>query len=160
VQQGTTARPTNYWLSVSAQTTAGAQLLFGWHTSSDSYNDIAVWGNAPFPAAWNTLIDPQGIPLSLAFKVTTPTNPPCPPGTIICPPNKTVECGSSWNFDDPRATNACCGTNVTLIILGTTTNGTPCTALPATAPQKPLPRPRSRLESARQLHPLGGLHDR
>jgi len=30
----------------------------------------------------------------------------------------------SWIFDDPRATNACCGTNVSLIIIGTTTNGT------------------------------------
>jgi hypothetical protein len=123
VQQGTTANPTNYWLSVNAQTTAGSQLLFGWHTSYEYYNDTAVWGPAPSPAAWNTLNDLQGVPLSLAFKLTTPTNPPCPPGTIICPPNKTVECGTAWNFDDPQATNPCCGSNVTLVILNTQTNG-------------------------------------
>jgi hypothetical protein len=123
VQQGTAAMPTNYWLSVNARTATGSQLLFGWHTSFDHYNDIAVWGNAPFPAAWNPMFDLQGNPLSLAFKVTTQTNP-CPPGTIICPTNKTVECGSVWNFDDPRATNACCGTNVTLTVINTTTNGT------------------------------------
>jgi hypothetical protein len=123
-QQGTTAMPTNYWLSVNAQTIAGSQMLFGWHTSYEYYNDTAVWGIAPAPAAWNTLIDLQGVPLSMAFKVTTPTNSPCPPGTIICSADKTVECGSTWNFDDPRATNACCGTNMTLIIVNTTTNGT------------------------------------
>ena len=122
-QQGTTAAPTNYWLSVNAQTTAGAQMLFGWHTSYEFYNDVAVWGTAPFPAAWNTLFDLQGIPLSMAFKLNTVTNSPCPPGTIICPPNKTVECGSNWTFDDPQTTNACCGTNMTLTILNTTTNG-------------------------------------
>jgi hypothetical protein len=68
------------------------------------------------------MVNPQGVPISLAFKVTTPTNQ-CPT-TIICPPAKTVECGTPWNFDDPQATNACCGTNVTLTILNTVTNGT------------------------------------
>jgi hypothetical protein len=76
VQEGTAEWPTNYWLSVSTQTTDGAQLLFGWHTSTDSDNYPAVQGNAPFPVAWNTLIDSQGAPLTLAFKVTTPANNP------------------------------------------------------------------------------------
>jgi hypothetical protein len=123
VQQGTATATTNYWLSVSAQTAAGSQQLFGWHTSYEYYNDTAVWGNGPMPPTWTPMTDPQGIPLSMAFKVTTPTNPPCPT-TFICPPNKTNECGSAWTFDDPRATNACCGTNVTLIIIDTKTNGT------------------------------------
>jgi hypothetical protein len=122
-QTGTAALPTNYWLSVNAQTTAGAQTAFGWHTSYEYYNDVAVWGIAPAPAAWNTMSDLQGAPLSMAFKLTTPTNQPCPPGIIICPPNKTVECGTAWNFDDPQATNSCCGTNVMLVIVNTTTNG-------------------------------------
>src|SRR5260370_19142848 len=66
--------------------------------------------------------DPLGIPLMRAFKVTPPTNPPCPT-TFICPPTKTNECGTAWTFDDPRATNDCCGSNVTLIIIYTKTNG-------------------------------------
>jgi hypothetical protein len=121
-QTGTAAAPTNYWLAVNAQTTAGNQQLFGWHTSYQYYNDDAVWGNGPVPAAWTPMADPQGLPLSMAFKVTTPTNPPCPT-TFICPPNKTNECGTAWTFDDPRATNDCCGSNVTLIIIDTKTNG-------------------------------------
>jgi hypothetical protein len=123
VQRGTATAPTNYWLAVNAQTTAGSQLLFGWHTSYEYYNDDAVYGFGPNPPAWTTMADPQGIPLSMAFKVTTPTNPPCPT-TFICPPNKTNECGTAWTFDDPRATNACCGTNITLVIIDTKTNGT------------------------------------
>jgi HYR domain. len=123
IQQGTATAPTNYWLAVNAQTTAGSQFTFGWHNSYEYYNDTAVWGNGPVPAAWTPMTDPQGVPLSMAFKVTTPTNPPCPT-TFICPPNKTNECGTAWTFDDPRATNSCCGTNVTLIIIDTKTNGT------------------------------------
>jgi hypothetical protein len=100
-QTGTVTAPTNYWLSVNAQTTVGGQTRFGWHTSYDYYNDIAVWGIAPFPAAWTPMIDPLGNPLSMAFKVNTRSNPPCPPGTIICPANKTVECGT-LAFRDPQ----------------------------------------------------------
>src|SRR5207245_1743536 len=46
-----------------------------------------------------------------------------------CSVNKTVECGSNWSFDPPTATDACCGTNVTVTLLNTITNvnadGTP-----------------------------------
>jgi hypothetical protein len=38
--------------------------------------------------------------------------------------NKTVPCGSAWSFDVPLVLDACCGTNVTLTILSTVTNGT------------------------------------
>jgi hypothetical protein len=111
VQQGTTAAPTNYWLSVNAQTVAGSQLLFGWHTSLDSYNDVAVWGTAPFPppSAWHTMADPQGLPLSMAFKINTATNQ-CPPPVLTCASNKTVECGTSWTFDPPTVIDPCCPT--------------------------------------------------
>jgi hypothetical protein len=38
-----------------------------------------------------------------------------------------VECGSSWTFDTPSASDGCCGTNVSLVVLSTVTNGTaPC----------------------------------
>ncbi len=111
VQQGTTAAPTNYWLSVNVQTTAGTQMLFGWHSSFESYNDVAVWGKGPFPTPtdWNTMADPQGVPLSMAFKVNTATNN-CPPPILLCAPNKTVECGSSWTFDPPTVIDPCCPT--------------------------------------------------
>ena len=38
----------------------------------------------------------------------------------ICAPNKTVSCGTTnWMFDDPTATDACCGTNLTITVLST-----------------------------------------
>jgi hypothetical protein len=49
---------------------------------------------------------------------------PCLP-VLTCGTNKTVTPGSTWNFDLPIATAGCCGTNPTVIILSTVTNG-PC----------------------------------
>jgi hypothetical protein len=47
--------------------------------------------------------------------VTIIVNPPtnAPPLTVICPTNKTVECGSNWNFDPPIVTSSCCGVTMT-----------------------------------------------
>ena len=55
----------------------------------------------------------------------TDTTPPVLP----CATSKTVECGASWNFDEPTALDACCGTNLTLTILSTVTNGDFCQAI-------------------------------
>jgi len=125
VQQGTAAKPSIYWLSVHAQPTAAAGRLFGWKTSLDSFQDDAVWGSwtgAPV-GDWHELFDPTGKSLQLAFKITTATNP-CPPVPVVCPKDKTVECGTTWVFDPPTfPTNTCCGTNVTVYVLSTTTNG-------------------------------------
>ncbi len=41
-----------------------------------------------------------------------PQTPP-PPLTVVCPTNKTVECGSGWSFDSPIILSSCCGVNVT-----------------------------------------------
>ena len=41
------------------------------------------------------------------------------PPVITCAPSKQVQCGSGWTFDTPTAVDACCGTNVTISILGT-----------------------------------------
>lgn len=41
---------------------------------------------------------------------------------VICANPKVVECGSSWTFDPPAASDACCGTNVTITVLATLTN--------------------------------------
>src|SRR5262249_45587216 len=47
--------------------------------------------------------------------------------TLICAANKTAECGSNWSFDNPTVQETCCGTNFTLSILNTVTNGSgPC----------------------------------
>ena len=44
--------------------------------------------------------------------------------SLTCATNKTVACGSAWTFDPPTATNNTCnGTNITLAILSTVTNG-------------------------------------
>ena len=42
---------------------------------------------------------------------------------ITCAPNRTVECGASWDFDVPAASASCTnGTNVTITIFNTQTN--------------------------------------
>ncbi|MCX6873871.1 MAG: HYR domain-containing protein [Verrucomicrobia bacterium] len=46
------------------------------------------------------------------------------PPTLTCAPDKTVEFGTPWSFDDPTAADACSGTNVTPSVLSTVTNGT------------------------------------
>ena len=45
------------------------------------------------------------------------------PPSITCSTNKTVACGRLWSFDEPTASSACCGTNVTITVLSTVTNG-------------------------------------
>jgi hypothetical protein len=45
------------------------------------------------------------------------------PPVLTCATNKTVMCGTVWRFDLPSALDACSGTNVTVSILNTTTNG-------------------------------------
>jgi hypothetical protein len=79
-QTGTATVPTNYWLSVSAQTTAGTPSLFGWKSSIDKYNDAAVWTSGPLPPpSWNPMADSFNDRLNLSFKITTDTNQPPPP---------------------------------------------------------------------------------
>jgi hypothetical protein len=46
------------------------------------------------------------------------------PPTITCATNKTVACGDVWNFDSPTASDKCSGTNVTISVFSTVTNGT------------------------------------
>src|SRR5207248_1767888 len=43
--------------------------------------------------------------------------------------NKTVSCGTAWNFDPPLATNFCNASNLTVTLLNTTTNGSPCSTI-------------------------------
>lgn len=45
------------------------------------------------------------------------------PPIISCASNKIVECGSAWTFDAPTGSDGCSGTNVSISILSTLTNG-------------------------------------
>ena len=83
-QRGTSSAPTNYWLSVNAQTQTGAQFDFGWKTSITNYNDAAVWGSGTLPAGWTPMTDPaSGNKVNMAFKITTSTNQPPPPPVCV-----------------------------------------------------------------------------
>jgi hypothetical protein len=84
-QGGSPNAPTNYWLSVSAQGTAGVGSTFGWKSSKDSYHDGAVWGSGSPVNGWNPISDPfSGSTIDLSFKITTATNnpPTCVEGPI------------------------------------------------------------------------------
>ena len=48
------------------------------------------------------------------------------PPVLTCAANKAVACGAAWSFDEPVALDACSGTNLTLVILNTLTNGNSC----------------------------------
>jgi hypothetical protein len=87
VQQGSPQHPTNYWLSVYCLDDS----WFGWKTSTNAYNDAAVWNFWPPSGAtpWTPMSDPLGgEPLNMAFKITTRTTP----GTVkfIQPPDLTT----------------------------------------------------------------------
>ena len=45
------------------------------------------------------------------------------PPVLTCATNKTVQCGKAWNFDAPTVSDSCSGTNLTVSILSTVTNG-------------------------------------
>ena len=45
---------------------------------------------------------------------------------VACSPDKTVECGTLWNFDPPAATDSCSGLPVAINVLSSVTNATSC----------------------------------
>ncbi len=66
-------------------------------------------------------IDCNGFSNTCSFTVTVQ---PLPSSlSVTCASNQTVSCGSSWSFNPPTATSTCCNTNVTIVSLGTVTNG-------------------------------------
>lgn len=72
IQGGTAQEPIVYWLDVSA-TPLDDQALFGWKTSSQHWNDDAVWADS-HQGPWNELRYPPGHPaegqsIDLAFAV-------------------------------------------------------------------------------------------
>jgi len=44
------------------------------------------------------------------------------PPVVTCGPNQTVQCGSTWLPIPPTAFDACCTTNVTIMLFGSVTN--------------------------------------
>lgn len=85
-QSGSPNQPTNYWLSVTVQSSSpAAPIDFGWKSSLDHYNDTAVQTTVAFPppsTAWNPFYVPNtGNHVDLAFKITTDTNTPPP---VVC----------------------------------------------------------------------------
>src|SRR5205085_2972535 len=51
------------------------------------------------------------------------------PPMITCQPGIGVICGTPWRFSKPTASDSCCGTNVTITVLNTVTNGHGCDQL-------------------------------
>ncbi len=47
----------------------------------------------------------------------------CKTPELVCATNKVVECGTKWSFDPPVVNTPCNGTNSTLLVLNTVTNG-------------------------------------
>jgi hypothetical protein len=98
VQQGSTANPKTYWLAAYAQLPAGANYNYGWKTTTNVLHDISV--HALWPGfgptnnpGWVKTSLPNGAPLDLAFKLTTPTNPCGPIIITYLATNKVV---MSW----------------------------------------------------------------
>jgi hypothetical protein len=44
--------------------------------------------------------------------------------SLVCASNKTVECGTAWQFDPPIPSSTCCDQTFTTIVLSSITNGT------------------------------------
>lgn len=72
-----------------------------------------------------TITDPNGTQQACPLLFTVN---PLPTMSLICPPPKTVECGTTWTVDPPVATNVCCpiaGTPDGVILVSSfVTNGT------------------------------------
>ena len=67
---------------------------------------------------WRALDTCTNISMCSQTVTVVDTRPP----TLICPQDRIVECGGSWAFSPPSATDVCAGTNITVRILGTVTN--------------------------------------
>jgi hypothetical protein len=85
-QKGSVNSPVTYWLSVQAITAAGTPSQFGWKTSTNHWNDDAVFGRLTSTGtyAWKELVDPLTtaalVSLDLAFRIDSgPPGPDCEP---------------------------------------------------------------------------------
>jgi hypothetical protein len=98
-QKGTPQQPKVYWLDVQAQPLGGPVLAqFGWKTSTQHWNDDAVWGmgQEPYPGPWQELRYPPPHPLhgqsiDLAFALATDS---------LCYCRGDMNCDGKINFAD------------------------------------------------------------
>jgi hypothetical protein len=108
-QAGTTAAPIVYWLSMTAVSTGTATTgsLIGWKTSTNHWNDNAVFGhmgtNGLPLGDWNELFSPQvpAVSLDLAFALTTSSTRTNPPPS---PTNKWLQLPNTVSGYDVRST--------------------------------------------------------
>ncbi len=77
IQRGKPDDPVIYWLDVWAKISPDTpETQFGWKTSCESWNDVAVYDAPAAPGWWNILYYPDGHPLhgehvDMAFAITT-----------------------------------------------------------------------------------------
>ena len=80
-----------------------------------TYTYLASWN--PSTPSW-----PAGTSVFVSVQPNTNCLPCTNSLSVVCASNKTVACGSNWVFDPITATNACCGTNITIAVQSTVTN--------------------------------------
>jgi hypothetical protein len=101
----------------------------------NSNNDLIIGGSILGPAIsyldiaidelemFNVALAQQDIQSIFNARHAGKCKPACYTGiTVTCPTNKTVVRGSAWTFDLPTG-SSCCGSNVTIAVAGTVTNG-------------------------------------
>jgi HYR domain len=131
-QYGSTSQPTNYWLAAFAELPTGTTNVFGWKTTTNVQHDISVhsqwlgFGVSPTNSlGWTPTHDVTGLPVDLAFKLTTPTNQ-CPLPVIQCS-NQVIQCGTAWAIIPPPVFDQCCPVpNPVTLAAAPITNGTAC----------------------------------
>jgi hypothetical protein len=101
-QQGTPTAPLVYWLDLQA-VPEDPTAQFGWKTSTDRWNDGAVWAPGVYdagPMSWGALTYPQGHPqvpqtLDLAFEIWGDEAPPTN-GTVCEPQGPAAHPTEYW----------------------------------------------------------------
>lgn len=132
VDLGNGASVLRFAASDTATWTSGAKLsVLGWSGSrTGGGTDQLIFGtnNTALTAAQLAsvqFINPDGLP-PYVYEAWILSNgevvPATPPPTLVCASNRTIACGTPWDFDPPLAGASCAGTNYSLVILSTTTN--------------------------------------
>ncbi|MDD5134164.1 MAG: GEVED domain-containing protein, partial [Phycisphaerae bacterium] len=110
IQQGTPDNPLIYWLELRVNKAYNPDANgFGWKTSTEHWNDDAVFANGaiyPWVSGWSELRYPPGHPyspesLDMAFAITTGAEPNIPedPNLKYLQPPDTTEMGIDVRFD-------------------------------------------------------------
>ncbi len=89
-----------------------------------SHDSGVTWTSVPMQHNWHGVaMSGDGSVLVAADYQGQLYTADCPSAlTVTCPTNQTVECGTVWSFTPPTATSTC-GTNISIAVSGTVTNG-------------------------------------